>query len=207
MITILGALLLGYLLGSLPTAAIAAQIKGGDIFKLGSGNMGALNTARNLGWGWGIVVAAVDVAKGAAASYAGLSIPGAVGGDDAQLVTALVAGAGAVLGHAYSPWVGFSGGKAIAATFGATLPLLPTVGLAYLLLILLLYGVLRNVTLAGLIGALALPLLAILLSRVVGWESTTAGSSPLLLLLLGLPGAIKHAQALRKERTVQRAPS
>lgn len=206
MLNVLAALSVGYLLGGVPAAQLAARLKGKDIFELGSGNMGALNTARNLGWLAGLLVAAADVGKGALAMFLGLKMGGqGPGSSEMQLLMGLVAGVGAVLGHAYSPFAQFSGGKAIATTFGITLPLFPLVGVYYLALILSLYLLLRRVTPAGLIGALALPLLALQLLPRWGWESDQAFLTTTLLLPVGVIGALKHAQAWMRERSREKS--
>ena len=131
MLDIILALLLGYLIGSLPSAYLVARLRGKNVFEVGSGNMGAMNTARNLGWGLGVLVLLLDLAKGALASYLGLTLFG-------ELAPALAAGIGAVLGHAFSVYVGFRGGKALATTLGAALPLYPVPALFSLLVLVVL---------------------------------------------------------------------
>lgn len=119
------ALVTGYLLGSLPSAALLARLRRSDIFVTGSSNMGAMNTARHLGWGLGALVLGLDLAKGALASAAGLGLTGA----GAPPLPAAAASVGAVVGHLWSVWVGFRGGKGLATTLGASLPLYPLGGL------------------------------------------------------------------------------
>ncbi len=204
MFDVWSALALGYLLGSLPTAALAARLKGKNIFEVGSGNMGAMNSARNLGWGLGVAVAAIDVGKGALATYLGLQMAETVGrADAAALVVALAAAVGAVLGHAYSPWVQFAGGKAIATTFGVTLPFAPLLGLFYLGFIVGLYLLMRRMNLAGLLGALLLPVIAFFLLQREGWYGDELFTVATGLLPIGLIGALKHLQAWRRQRTAR----
>lgn len=201
MLDLVAALALGYLLGGIPTAAIAARLRGRDIFELGSGNMGAMNTARNVGWPLGVAVALVDVGKGALATYLGLLMANVAGlSDAAALVPPVAAGAGAVLGHAFSPWVRFSGGKAIATTFGISLPLFPLLGLYYLALIVALYLLARNVTLAGLLGALSLPLVALALLPRHGWQGDSLFVLVTGLVPVALVGAGKHLAAWLRAR-------
>ncbi|MBA2668639.1 MAG: glycerol-3-phosphate acyltransferase [Trueperaceae bacterium] len=145
MIDLLVALSLGYLLGSVPFAAIAARSRGQRIFEVGSGNMGAMNTARNLGLPLGVAVFAADVAKGAAAAAVGLGMASLAGsGPGAALALALVGGVGAVVGHAWSVFVGFKGGKALAAAFGASLPVYPAAGISLAILLVALTLLLRR---------------------------------------------------------------
>lgn len=201
MLDLVAALAVGYLLGGVPTAAIAARLRRVDIFEVGSGNMGAMNTARNVGWVTGVVVALVDLGKGALATWLGLqmaALTGSVGA--AALVPPLAAGFGAVLGHAFSPWVHFRGGKAIATTVGVALPLYPVVGLFYLALIVALYLLTRNMNLAGTLSALAYPLVALLLLQRYGWTG-----DPLFVLVTGIVpiavvALIKHLHAWWRTR-------
>jgi acyl phosphate:glycerol-3-phosphate acyltransferase len=139
------ALGIGYLLGAIPSAALAARWRGTRIFDVGSGNMGAMNTARNLGLGLGVAVLVADIGKGALAAAAGLGMATlAGGGPDEALALALVAGVGAVLGHAWSAYVAFRGGKALATAFGASLPVYPAAGLTIAVLLIALTLLMRR---------------------------------------------------------------
>lgn len=146
------ALVAGYLIGSFPSAAVAARLKRQDIFEVGSSSMGAMNTARNLGWALGVLVLLLDLGKGALASGVGLWL----GGFGDPLVP-LAAGVGAVAGHLWSVWVGFRGGKGLATTLGVTLPVYPLGGLYALLALLVLLGVFRKVTPATFATAVFFP--------------------------------------------------
>ena len=180
MLTILLAAAVGYLLGAIPSAELAARLRGRRIFEVGSGNMGAMNTARNLGIGMGLAVLAADVGKGAAATAAGLALARAAGlGETASIVAGLVAAAAAVAGHAWSAFVRWRGGKALATIFGASLPLYPWGGLAGLALILVVLAATRNARTAALATLLAAPAL-------VGLTSAAAGTPAPLAWLLAL---------------------
>jgi glycerol-3-phosphate acyltransferase PlsY len=112
--------LVGYLLGTVPTADLVARrwSQGRvDLRRLGSGNPGSLNAATVLGARAGITVLAGDVAKGAAAAAAGAAIAGPVG--------AHLAGPASVVGHCYPVWTGFRGGKGVAASIGQCLATFP----------------------------------------------------------------------------------
>jgi len=152
---LLASLAAGYLIGSVPSAALVARFKRQDIFAVGSSSMGAMNTARNLGWALGALVLLLDLGKGALASLVGLRL-GAFAGD--PLYTPLVAGAGAVLGHLWSVWVGFRGGKGLATTLGVALPLYPLGGLYGLATLLVLIALSRRVTFSTFVTALVYPL-------------------------------------------------
>jgi len=188
MLALFWGLAAGYLIGSVPSAALVARLKRRDIFEVGSSSMGAMNTARNLGWALGGAVLLLDLSKGALASLVGLRL-GAVAGE--PLPTALAAGVGAVVGHLWSVWVGFRGGKGLATTLGVALPVYPLGGLYGLLTLLVLIAVSRRVTLATFVTALVYPLLVYLASRQVAPAVTTA--TTLGAGLIALLVALKHA--------------
>ncbi len=109
-----------YLLGAIPTSYLVARAFAGvDLREYGSKNLGATNLYRLLGWGAAIPVALFDVAKGAGP----VLLYGAVGRGPAWW--ALVVGSAAVIGHVFSPFVRFKGGKGIAAAAGVFLAYVP----------------------------------------------------------------------------------
>lgn len=117
---VVAAAVLGYLLGSLPSADLASRVatRGGvDLRVAGSGNPGATNAAKVLGARWGAAVLVVDVAKGVAAGFAGHALGGDAG---AYLAATLV-----IAGHILPPWSGFRGGKGAATAAGACLAVFP----------------------------------------------------------------------------------
>ncbi len=183
------ALVIGYLIGSLPSAALVARLKRRDIFEVGSSSMGAMNTARNLGWALGALVLLLDLGKGALASAVGVWF-GNLAGE--TLYTPLAAGVGAIVGHLWSVWVGFRGGKGLATTLGVALPIYPLGGLYALLTLLVLIALSRRVTLATFLTALAYPLLVYLslmsTAPPVKVTATTLGAC-----LIALFVALKHA--------------
>ncbi len=188
-------LLVGYLIGSLPSAALVAKLNRRDIFEVGSSSMGAMNTARNLGWALGALVLLLDLGKGALASAAGLWL-GTLSGD--PLVTPLVAGVGAVVGHLWSVWVGFRGGKGLATTLGMALPIYPLGGLYGLATLLVLILVFRRVTLATLLTALVYPV-GIYLSLVSAAPQRVTATT-LAACLIALLIILKHVLPTRPVR-------
>ncbi len=113
-------LLASYLLGATPTSYLAGRIaRGIDLRQHGSKNLGATNVYRLLGWGWAIPVALIDITKGAVPVAVFGSLSG--GGAWAQVGC----GVAAVLGHVFSPYVGFKGGKGVATAAGMFLALAP----------------------------------------------------------------------------------
>ncbi len=165
------AIALGYLLGSIPAAYIATRVATGkDIRQLGGGNVGGLNTYREVGAIPALAVGIVDMGKGAAAvaiAYWLLGVP--------QLFV-MLAGLAAVIGHMWMLFLKFSGGKGMGATFGALAVLMPIYSYWYGFLILLAiiavpFAITRNVALAMGIGLLFLPLIVWLLTH--SWLATT----------------------------------
>lgn len=160
-------LLLAYLFGGIPVGALVARARGIDIQKVGSGNIGATNVLRTLGPGPAAIVAFFDVFKGGIA----LLIVRLAGLDG--MVAGLVAVA-AVLGHNYSIWLRFSGGKGVATSFGTLLVMDPWVALLTLPIGLTAMVLTRYVSAGSMIGAVASVVIAIGLGRPV-WEIITLG--------------------------------
>lgn len=114
------AIVISYAIGTIPSAIVVARAKGVDITTFGSGNPGASNVARALGWKYGIIVFAVDAAKGALPAVAALG----------HRPTAYLCGAAAILGHIFPVNRQFKGGKGIATGGGVLLALHPPVMIA-----------------------------------------------------------------------------
>ncbi len=114
------ALVLGYLLGSIPFGLLLTRAAGlGDIRKIGSGNIGATNVLRTGNKPLALATLLLDGAKGAAAVLLAQYAGGDAGGPELMLA----AGAGAILGHLYPVWLGFKGGKGVATGLGILLAL------------------------------------------------------------------------------------
>lgn len=111
------AVVIAYFIGTLPSAIIIAKSKGVDITSTGSGNPGASNVARALGWKYGIMVFVLDAAKGA------LPVAVMLG----HRPSAYLCGAAAILGHIFPITRQFRGGKGIATGAGVLLPLFPLI--------------------------------------------------------------------------------
>lgn len=175
--------LLAFLLGSIPFGLLIARAKGIDIRAHGSGNIGATNVLRVVGKPYGITCLILDALKGfLPVAVAGnlIQISGravlvplavfpqdwmtvlpanqAMTGQILHIVTALCA----VLGHNYSPWVGFKGGKGIATSAGVLFALMPPVLILMLLVIwAVLFLATRYVSVASIGASLALPCLTL----------------------------------------------
>jgi glycerol-3-phosphate acyltransferase PlsY len=108
------AILLGYLLGSIPFAhIIATRVAGVDLAKVGSRNIGTRNLTRSLGLGWGLLGGALDFGKGALAMCVGCALA------PAAYPWWMLAGTAAVAGHNWPVWLRFRGGKGLATAMGA----------------------------------------------------------------------------------------
>ena len=153
-------LILGYLLGSLPSGWLAGRwLKGIDLRELGSGSTGATNVLRQVGKGPALVVFLIDVGKGAAA----VLLARAFGQSDWIQV---LAGLTALAGHIWPVWLNFKGGKAVATGFGMFLGLAWPVGLASFGVFLLTLWLFRIVSLSSVLAAVSLPLLMIRFSGI-----------------------------------------
>lgn len=154
---VLAPALIGYALGAIPFGILLARATGkGDLRAAGSGNIGATNALR-LGGPWlGAGTLLLDAGKGAAAVAIGSEL-GPAG--------ALAGGAGAFLGHLFSPWLGFRGGKGVATMIGVTAAALPWAGLANALFWALSAALTRYSSLAGMGGAVAAAAAAFALGR------------------------------------------
>lgn len=144
---------LAYLVGATPTSYwVGKGLYGVDLREEGSGNLGATNTFRVLGWKAALPVMVVDVSKGWLPVWLFPRI------DDAVWAWALAYAAAAILGHVFSLWVGFRGGKGVATSTGVFLALAPWAVLIALSVWLLLIVTTRIVSLASIVAALSIPL-------------------------------------------------
>lgn len=202
MFDLLAGLALGYLLGSFPSAVVVAKLSGSDIFEIGSGNMGAMNTARNVGWLAGSVVLLLDVAKGALAVLLAQALTSALSdAGTARLLMPLAAGVGAVAGHAWSAFAGLKGGKALATTLGVALPIYPLAALYTLLLLIALVLVTRRTTLSSVAAIAAYPaILMAVLSR-GGTDQERAFAILTSVLLIAAIVIFKHLRPALARRT------
>jgi acyl phosphate:glycerol-3-phosphate acyltransferase len=154
------AVVLAYIIGSVPAAYLAGRSRGIDLRRFGSGNLGATNVVRTLGWKVGLLVFAVDVAKGALPV---LLLPRWIEGRGSTEVVAILCGVAAILGHFRPVFLKFGkGGKGVATATGvffALAPLPTLAGLAVFCLVLLATG---YVSLGSLTAAVVLPSLLLL---------------------------------------------
>jgi glycerol-3-phosphate acyltransferase PlsY len=168
-------LIAAYLLGSIPTGYLAGRLlKGIDIREQGSGSTGATNVLRTLGKGPALAVLLIDALKGVGAIalvngyYALVETPVIPLTWHAWLVAA--AAFAALLGHSKSIWINFTGGKSVATGLGVLLAMSWSVGLGTLGVFAAVLGLSRIVSLGSIMGAIAVPVLMIILKQPLPYQ-------------------------------------
>jgi glycerol-3-phosphate acyltransferase PlsY len=174
--------LLAFLLGSIPFGLFISRSQGIDIRKHGSGNIGATNVLRVMGKKYGIFCLILDALKGFIPTVLAMTLIGFHGKIPALAIKPLLAhaylfdaadqwkaqslqvltGLLSILGHNYSPWVGFKGGKGIATSAGVIIAFAPAAIVVLLAIWLLVFFITRYVSLASIIAAAALPVIVFL---------------------------------------------
>jgi glycerol-3-phosphate acyltransferase PlsY len=160
MVTLAVVLIGSYLLGSIPFGYLAGRLVGIDIRQAGSGNVGATNVVRVLGKRFGYPVFALDFLKGfAAGKISMLMAPGPPPEWNSPEIFGILAAISSVLGHLYSPWLKFKGGKGVATSAGALLALTPVATLIGVAIWIIVFWLTRYVSLASITAAVVLPIL------------------------------------------------
>ncbi|HEC43440.1 MAG TPA: glycerol-3-phosphate 1-O-acyltransferase [Bacteroides sp.] len=154
-----------YLLGSLPFSLwIGRGFFDTDVREHGSGNAGATNTWRVLGWKAGLPVLLLDISKGFAATFLPYIYSSLSSDPDLLLWIRVICGIAAAVGHIYPVLAGFRGGKAVATLFGVLLGLMPVPALACLGVFILIFISFRYVSLGSILAGISLPVLVYFLS-------------------------------------------
>jgi glycerol-3-phosphate acyltransferase PlsY len=149
-----------YILGSIPVGYLLVLIfRKEDVRETGSGNIGATNVARAGGKGLGIATLLLDALKGYLAVRLAMHFAPTVGGVVSTL--AIAAAVAAVVGHIFTIWLGFKGGKGIATALGVFIALAPMVALGSFVIFALVFVISRFVSLASIAAAASIPLLAL----------------------------------------------
>ena len=192
MITVL-LILIAYVLGSIPNALwVGKTFKNIDVREHGSKNTGSTNAARVLGPKLGVFTLILDILKGALPTYLGIVL-------GANLLTRItgidkldiiVIGMAAILGHTFSLFLKFKGGKAVATTLGVFLVLVPYAILILLVVFFVIFGLTKYVSLASVISAVALPIAVYFTTRHI----------PLTILgiIIGLLVIIRHKENIKR---------
>ncbi len=176
-----------FLLGSFPTGVIVARRAGIDLRSVGSGNVGATNVGRALGRRYAVLVMLVDAGKGA------LSVMGARMLLPEQEWPVAVAGIASVVGHIFSIFLRGRGGKGVATALGAAIGIAPLPALGAFLCYLAIYLPLRLSSVGSMVGAVAFPVLLIVLGLGHPANLTFAIVSSVLII-------VRHRENIRRLR-------
>lgn len=198
-------ILLSYLLGSIPSSIWVGKIvKGVDIRNYGSGNAGATNTFRLLGWQPGVAVLLIDFFKGFVSSRWLSQLAYAIGSGpvalfdfwDVDPFLSIVCGLAAVIGHMFPLYAWFDGGKGMATAAGMLCGIEPiSVGIAAVVFTIVMIAS-RYVSLASLVAAFVYPLMLVLFRYGLGWDID--GSILIFASLVGISIIIKHRGNIRR---------
>ncbi len=184
-----------YLLGSIPTGFLVARTRGVDIRTVGSKNMGATNVFRVLGKGPGIIVLLVDALKGwgaiALTRFAIQAHLPVLGGLN-ESIAPIAAGLFAILGHVYTCWLGFKGGKGIATSAGVMVALVPWALLVALVTWLTAFVTTRYVSVASIAASAVLP--------IATWFTTHDRMLTVVVALVAALAIYKHKSNLQRLR-------
>ncbi|MFO8030561.1 MAG: glycerol-3-phosphate 1-O-acyltransferase PlsY [Cyclonatronaceae bacterium] len=208
MISFLLIVVLSYLLGSIPSSIWVGKLfKGVDIRDHGSGNAGATNTFRVLGWKAGVVVSLIDLAKGFTAAYYISQLGYYTGGVLPEIVILgvewetdvfmrLIAGAAAVGGHMYPLYANFKGGKGVITAAGMLYGIEPlSITLAITVFAIVLFSS-RYVSLASITATFSYPLFLLMLKY--GFELPIDGSLIVISAVVSATIIIKHHSNIRR---------
>lgn len=198
-------ILLSYLLGSIPSSIwVGKLVKGVDIRNYGSGNAGATNTFRLLGWQPGVAVLLIDFFKGFVSSHWLSQLAYAIGSGPVALFDfwdvapflSIVCGLAAVIGHMFPLYAYFDGGKGMATAAGMLCGIEPiSVGIAAIVFTIVMVAS-RYVSLASLVAAFVYPLMLVFFRYSLGWDID--GSILIFASLVGIGIIIKHRGNIRR---------
>lgn len=196
--------LIAFFAGSIPFGLFIAKAKGVNIREHGSGNIGATNVLRVIGKPYGIACLILDFAKGFLPTLLAINVYLITGKNPQMAIESLdnlatvfskpdawkaqtliiLTGLAAILGHNYSPWIGFKGGKGIATSGGVLVALMP-VGVAVLLVIwIILFFTTRYVSIASMGTALAVPFVTLYGSYRHGYLADGTWNKPLFIFTI-----------------------
>ncbi len=187
---------LAYLSGSVPFGYWAGKLNGIDIREHGSKNIGATNVVRVLGKKIGIPVFILDMLKGALPVWLAESWMNENGaGANTASMIAVLCGVASVLGHSFTPWLGFKGGKGVATTSGVLLGMTPwALVISFVVWFTVLYFS-RYVALASIAAAAAMPIaIAIMMTLQGKWNLVLLGFG----LLMGILVIVRHRTNIKR---------
>ncbi len=179
-------MIVSYLLGSIPTGFVWGKLRGIDIRKVGSGNIGATNVMRALGTGPGVTVLLLDACKGWLPVFLAPRFFPEVNASALQIVCTVAV----VAGHNWTCWLKFKGGKGIATSAGALLAMVPGPLACALVVWGIVFAVSRYVSLASIAAALAVPLAT--------WFLTKDLALFVFAALIGLVAVYRHKSNIQR---------
>lgn len=153
-------LLFAFFFGAIPWGYIIGKAKGIDLRKVGSGNIGATNVLRTIGKKEALIVLLLDISKGAIPVLITRIIP--YYGDNLFLIGLI--GVFSILGHCYTPFLKFKGGKGVATSIGVLLASMPVAGLITIIIWILTFKITKTSSLGALVSFALLPLYVYILS-------------------------------------------
>lgn len=196
MISAAGLLILSYLLGAVPSALVAGRLaRGIDIRAHGSGNMGATNTFRVLGARWGVLVGLADLVKGFIPPFILAPLAAAANGLDV-LYLQIIFGVVAIIGHVFTVFAGFRGGKGVLTGLGVMLALMPLEAGLAVLVFAVIFAAFRVVSLGSITATLALNVIVLLEKFVFG--GVVRGELVLTCILLLILVLITHRSNIKR---------
>lgn len=147
-------LMMTYLFGGIPVGFIIAKyVRGIDLREFGSKNIGATNVGRVIGWKYGILTLFLDALKGAIPVYLVSFLPS----EESLPTIQIIVGSVAILGHTFTPFLKFKGGKGVATALGVYLTLVPIVTVCAVVIFFVVYKLSGFVSLGSIIGTLSMP--------------------------------------------------
>ncbi len=194
MVALLVALTSGYLCGSLPWGLWLGQwIRGVDVRALGSRNLGATNVYRTLGPAVGVAVLALDIAKGALPTWLVPEVAITSGFPGGAEWCRIAVGLAAVLGHVFTMFAGFRGGKGVATTVGVLLALSPPAFGVFVLVFVAVVAITRFISLGSILGSLAFSA-TLAVTAPLGFQSPTV----LLGMVLAVVVIVRHQENIAR---------
>jgi glycerol-3-phosphate acyltransferase PlsY len=200
------AVLMAYLVGGIPFGVIFARLKGVDIRTVGSGNVGAANVVRALGRKWGIAVFLLDMLKGLGPCLVSRTVllqAGELCKCQPAIVNAVWLGVGlaAILGHNYSPFLRFRGGKGVSTSFGVTLGIYPQFTYPALIGFVIWAAALsasRMSALGSLLGGVSFPVIYYVFARFRGASMLEEWPFLTFAILVSLMLVVRHRANIRR---------
>lgn len=205
MLNLIVIVILSYLVGSIPTGILVSKaVKGVDIREHGSGNMGGTNVFRVLGWKYGLLVILLDALKGAIAVvlisrlYLGsFPFPNQTPFDDFTLVQ-IIAGIVAMIGHIWTIFAGFKGGKGIATGLGILIVLTTTEIFIALGIFVVVVYLSRYVSLGSILATVSIPMTMIIRENIFHVDIVGYGTLLPFLLVVALLVVYTHRKNIQR---------